>query len=311
MAILLTLLLALLSLSPAFAIEVVNESSAALGSVGAEIRMITYGPELVVSGRGPGTTRQLEVIIVDAAGSTLWATSTETTKLFDVRIHVQPAGVLDGARIAKVIIRDQTPENVAAREREMPEILRRIKTEEAAKEAETRRRREEEQAARAAATKVGPDPESFRGVPWGATQDDLYNHLVMNGDQVTCYPKQFCTSSGVKIGPVVARASYIFHDGRFTGALLTFKPADYPTLKAIFVERYGRPTAEGDEPYQTQGGTRTTNPVTRWTGNKVVIRISGYGSRIDEGSATIVLREELERTTKEKEKAIQKGKGDL
>jgi hypothetical protein len=48
-----------------------------------------------------------------------------------------------------------------------------------------------------------------------------------------------------------------------------------------------------------------------WTGERVVIRIQRYSSKITEGSATIVLKEALDKRREETEKAIKKGKEDL
>jgi hypothetical protein len=292
-------------------IEVVSESPALRGPLTAEIRTLTYGPELIVFGPGPGIGRQFEAVFFAADGSVLWAAPTDAMKLFDLRVSLKPAGVVDGTRVTKIIIRDQTPETVAARERIMPEVLRRISAEEAAKEAEATRRREAERQARAAAVRVGPDPDSFRGVPWRASEEETKKIHAERGEYLSCVAGRICYDSAAGIGPVRAHISFSFQDGQFTHALITFKPESFATLRRIFVERYGEPTSETEEPYQTKGGIKTTNPIVRWVGQRVWIEIRGYGGKITEGRASLMLRDEIDKGVREREKAIQKGKGDL
>jgi hypothetical protein len=311
----LVLLISRVAMVAAGPIEVVNESSAAFvpDSLTAEIRVMGHGPQLLLSGRGAGTTRQLEIVILDAAGTPLWVMTAELLRTLDARVSVRPAGVVHGERIARVVIRDQTPETIAARERIMPEVLRRISAEEAATESEAARRREAERQARAAAVKVGPDPESFRGIPWRASEDETKKIYAAKGEYLSCAgtSSRACWESNASIGPVPARITYSFKDDQFTHALITFKPDDYPTLRKIFIERYGKPTTETDEPYQTKGGVKTTNPIARWIGQRIWIEIRGYGGKITEGRASLILKEEIDKGVREREQAIQKGKGDL
>jgi hypothetical protein len=112
-------------------IEVINESSAAItpGGITAEIRTTSYGPELVISGQilpGPGP---LEIMITESDGAPLWATDVMPTREIDVRVQVKPVGIINGSRIAKVFIRDQTPDTVDQRQRAMRETYRHAEVE--------------------------------------------------------------------------------------------------------------------------------------------------------------------------------------
>lgn len=155
------------------------------------------------------------------------------------------------------------------------------------------------------------EPDSFRGVPWGASAEEAERILRERGDLPYCPDGGRVCSIDARVGPVPTKTILGFKDGQFTNAFTTFRPVDYPTLKRIFIDRYGTPTMEKDEPYQTKGGLKATNQVARWIGSKVVIFLRAYGDRIDEGRASFMLRAEVDKGIQEKEKVIQKGKGDL
>jgi hypothetical protein len=136
-------------------IEVINKSSLTTAQ-GAEftaaIRDGRFGPELVVSGFvGDRTTTgerlvkaELEIAVAQADGGQLWAGVWSATPGgdFDWRVAVKPFGVLDGALIAQVTLRDREVTTVESRERMEDEARRR----EEAAQAEFRRQQEAAQA---------------------------------------------------------------------------------------------------------------------------------------------------------------------
>ena len=85
---------------------------------------------------------------------------------------------------------------------------------------------------------------------------------------------------------------------------LSFKPDDYETLKQIFVERYGKPTALQHEPYKTQGGAESVNEIVMWKGPHSFIDLRRYGSRITEGSAMMGTNESLDAFSKKRAEEI-------
>jgi hypothetical protein len=103
----------------------------------------------------------------------------------------------------------------------------------------------------------------------------------------------------------------VFEDDKFTSAMLTFTPAQYEALRTIFSDRYGSPTSIRDEEVKTSMGVGYINQIATWVGERVVIRLRRYGSKVDEGSALIALKEAVDKRRDETEKAIKKGKDDL
>lgn len=58
------------------------------------------------------------------------------------------------------------------------------------------------------------EPDGFRGVPWGASREELRVHVQRAGDTVTCGGRVLgCASPHLSIGPVPVRATYVFAPG--------------------------------------------------------------------------------------------------
>ena len=163
----------------------------------------------------------------------------------------------------------------------------------------------------AASPAAWEEPDNFRGVPWGMSMREAQALLESKGEKPDCSSRRFCFTFRTSIGPTLARISYVFEDDKFTSALLTFAPTQYEALRTIFSDRYGPPTSIRDEELKTRMGAAYLNQISTWAGDKVVIRLRRYSSKIDEGSALIALKEALDKRREETEKAIKKGKDDL
>ena len=158
------------------------------------------------------------------------------------------------------------------------------------------------------------EPDGFRGVPWGASREELRVHLQRTGVSVTCGGKVLgCTGPQLSIGPASVRAYYLFAPDadKFEVVLLTFAPAHYAALRTIFEERYGAPSRVHEQTMQSQMGAKFTNETALWVGERVTISLSRYGSKLDQGRAVIGLKAALERQREESEKALKKGKDGL
>jgi hypothetical protein len=58
-------------------------------------------------------------------------------------------------------------------------------------------------------------------------------------------------------------------------------------------------------------GAAYLNQIATWTGDRVVIELRRYGSKVDEGRAVISLKEFMDKKREDTEKAIKRGKDDL
>jgi hypothetical protein len=160
------------------------------------------------------------------------------------------------------------------------------------------------------------EPDGFRGVPWGATEEQLRDKVSVVGGRCEEYPRndrwrgdRYCEAI-FQIGGVDVEALYAFRSGKLVRVNLDFRSSDFDHLAAIFVERYGAPTGTTQEPYKTQGGLETTNKILRWTGPNVIISLRQYAGRITNGSAALMTKadaEEAERLQKEQTKGAAKG----
>ncbi len=158
------------------------------------------------------------------------------------------------------------------------------------------------------------EPDKFRGVPWGATLEEARALLKAAGDECSdLSPKGRCYVHRAKIGPV-SPVSILFTFGKsnaFEHATLSFPASQYAAVRAILVDRYGTATRTKEETLQNRFGTKFTNEIVEWSGERVYIRLRRNGSELDKGSAIIGLKAALQREGEDREKALKKGKDDL
>jgi hypothetical protein len=133
------------------------------------------------------------------------------------------------------------------------------------------------------------EPDSISGVRWGATQGDLRVQLQRAGETVRCDSPELCVNLRASFGSVPVDIKYIFpKDGKLEMVILTFRPADYRKLRAVFVERYGEPMSAREEAYGS-GCMKPTNEIVEWSGERVVMDLRRFAS-MSEGRATIMLK---------------------
>ena len=154
------------------------------------------------------------------------------------------------------------------------------------------------------------EPDGFRGVPWGATEDALRDKLgeaSAHGVLFTgCenYPPEQrwmgdrSCSGAFPLADITIHAIYAFRANRFVGVTLMFSSRDFEQVVALFIERYGPPTSSARESYKTQGGLEATNQIHRWTSPKIAIMLRRYGSHNSDGMGTITTRTELEESAR-------------
>lgn len=133
------------------------------------------------------------------------------------------------------------------------------------------------------------EPDSVSGVQWGATQEDLRVQLQRAGQTLRCDSPETCVSLRTSFGSVPVDIMYIFpKDGKLEMAIVTFRPAEYRKLRAVFVERYGAPMLTRKET-SGLGCTEGPNEIAEWSGEHVVIDLRRFSSK-NEGRATIMLK---------------------
>jgi hypothetical protein len=155
------------------------------------------------------------------------------------------------------------------------------------------------------------EPDGFRGVTWGAPSSAVSAKIP----EIKCYePNQIGASSCsgvVTIGPVVASVHLLFTPTGFEAVWINFKPRDFAAMRQIFVDRYGKPAEERSEPVQTRTGAKYDNVILTWTGDKAVIRLERFASRITDSFASIETRARHDREIGKLRDRVKEGKKDL
>jgi hypothetical protein len=85
------------------------------------------------------------------------------------------------------------------------------------------------------------EPTGFRGVPWGATENQLQTALKIAPG--SCMPGDLgtrqCTGDFL-LADTPMRVTYVFRGNRFVKVAMTFPAQDFDKIAAVFQERYGQ-----------------------------------------------------------------------
>ena len=133
------------------------------------------------------------------------------------------------------------------------------------------------------------EPDSFRGIPWKASEESVrlrWPELRCSTLEHALHWTRLCstldpiTIEGIPVKPIVG-----FRSDEFGYVALSFDVAHFSTVERLFVERYGPPTRQEQEPMPSPTGTTVTNELRYWVGPKVSITLQKYGSTLTEGRA--------------------------
>lgn len=180
-------------------------------------------------------------------------------------------------------------------------------------------------AAWVASTQAQSVPLEIKGVPFGATADELLAKLPA----AKCYPsgcllspsdmaeKQCgsmldavrnksvmeCRNSAIKesnFGPApTSLYMFEFRNGKLANATISFyETANLPLVIAL-TEKYGKPTSEKLVPMQNRAGAKFENKIVTWDLPDGRIEVSQRSSSIDKGSVRMSTTEYLKETAKE------------
>ena len=142
-------------------------------------------------------------------------------------------------------------------------------------------------------------PTSFRGTPFGASEEKVASTLKLNA-AVACLDiegQRSCIHH-TSLGEVKVMELYQFEEDRLVQVFLSFKSPQYSLLRDEFTKLYGKPTDTWTEPYETVGGKHTTEML-EWNGDKMVVHVEQFGPSLYEGIAVIATREWFEKSESE------------
>lgn len=93
-------------------------------------------------------------------------------------------------------------------------------------------------------------------------------------------------------------------DGVVTSVLLNGKHSAYPEIKALLIERYGKPTTAKVERLQNKMGATFSSEVLSWNGKSVMLTLQERSGTIDESTAFFSSVEHLKKKAQDRDKDI-------
>ena len=169
----------------------------------------------------------------------------------------------------------------------------------------------------AAPTLAWDEPDSFLGIKWGDAPEAGQAAIKERNGRTDCKagtyvggPQTHCFA-WLNLGTVPLSGNLRFTTEGFVWAFGGFPSNQYTALRAMFVEKYGEPTSTKEAELSNRVGGRFTNESLVWHGDKVIIRLSRYGSKITDGLFEVITRAEDDKRTERMKALQQKGKGAL
>jgi hypothetical protein len=151
------------------------------------------------------------------------------------------------------------------------------------------------------------EPKDFRGVPFGASLKQTEKQLRLHCSSAKRAKVGVCLDPYFSIGPVLTQNIFEFDGDRLVRVRLTFTASSFPTLRDIFIERYGQPTATETQPVKTTAGVEYENETLIWTGSAIEVRLQKYADTVASGEAFLVdqvwLASQVKAAEEEKKKA--------
>jgi hypothetical protein len=135
------------------------------------------------------------------------------------------------------------------------------------------------------------EPESFRGVKWGWTLQDVKKNqpkLDLSDIPQTMGPRlKIHFDFREYIGEAQVHFGYGFLDNRFLYGSISFKSKDFATIRDVFFERYGRAHSMEEVKLKNSMNAEFLNTIYRWKGPTLMITLKKYEDKITDGHAAI------------------------
>lgn len=135
------------------------------------------------------------------------------------------------------------------------------------------------------------EPEGYKKLKWGDPIEGVKEIIKARDGEihnVGARGKRFTRSDTVGDVPVMLYLNFL--DGKLAGVSFTFPASDFETIQSAFVERYGKPNSQLDEPVQTETGVRVPNVMNFWIGETVDVTLARVGPNLDESLAILATK---------------------
>lgn len=149
------------------------------------------------------------------------------------------------------------------------------------------------------------EPGGFRDIPWGSPPSVVKEKLPDLSCGKSCF-------GSLTIGQVRVFAMIEFETGGGMDFIyLSFPSSNFYQIKVAFVERYGEPTSRRSQTVQNRMGAQFENEILEWTGEKVVIDLQKYSSKLPDSRASIQTIEGRRARLERFREKVKEGKKDL
>jgi hypothetical protein len=153
------------------------------------------------------------------------------------------------------------------------------------------------------------EPDGFRGVKFNATKAEAASIVAFDSacSKVFGHEEEICSST-FQLGEIGAVKTGIgFVDDRLVYVSAPqISAVDYPSLKEIFVERYGIPTFSKRERLQTDSGATFQNETLLWEGKAVRMILIRFAGSIEHSEFIVALKSYADGVINEKKSSDKK-----
>jgi hypothetical protein len=149
------------------------------------------------------------------------------------------------------------------------------------------------------------EPDNFRGITFGSTEDDVKN-IIPGIDCKDTKSGRSCYDPYYKIGETITGCLLTLNEGKLSSVNIVFKSDDYDNIKFTFIEKYGKPMKSVNYDIKTRAGVKQKNNKLLWYGDKLIVSLQKYCDDLHNGCSYYMQKSALNRFSKEPEKEKKK-----
>lgn len=166
------------------------------------------------------------------------------------------------------------------------------------------------------------EPDSFMGVPIGKAIPETIAECPASAHErimtrTLCVDRSSARFGMARIYGVPREIEFIGYpyillkDGVVSAITIKAKTSDFPKIRSLFIERYGRPTDTKKVTLQNAMGARADSEILTWTGEVVRIEAREITSNLNESGVQIVDLSGEAKRNNDIEQGIKRGAGAL
>jgi hypothetical protein len=155
------------------------------------------------------------------------------------------------------------------------------------------------------------EPTSVFNIPFGSSPDKVQDAMRADGqDNIRI---KMCKPSGCLwphyLTPTLFVDAFLTFNaaGGLAGAKMDANHSSYSELRAIVLERYGKPSQQDEESVQTHGGATLRSERISYVGESVVVTLKERCGSVNKSCLAIYTKELLSEGKRERDQAVKQG----